>query len=718
MIMKHLFFVIPVLLFSFSSNAFTQSSVRAVYAKVPPVTDGNISDSIWSEAEVISGLVQREPRTGEPVSERSEFRFMYNRNNLFIAIKCFDSPEGITAKEMLRDAVLTEDDRCNIIIDTYLDGRNGYWFQIGPRGSMGDALISDNGKDFNKAWDGLWSAKARIVDDGWEAELEIPFKTMGFKKGQETWGLKVIRHIKRKAESSYWPETSLNANVVQISDAGRLTGIKGISQGFGLDMVPFVSGIYSHQKDQKASKGADAGFDVFYQLTPSLKASVTVNTDFAQTEVDERQINLTRFDLFYPEKRDFFLDGASYFNFGISGEDDNPQSTQLIPFFSRRIGLDTTGNPISIRYGGKFTGKTDKWNLGLLHIRDDNNYENNGYTTCRVSRNLGRFSSVGIIATSGNALSEKDNFLAGIDLRLAHSEIAGNKNLIFTLYGLKSYTEDLKGDDLSFGGELNYPNDLFNFRTGYTQIGKNFFPGLGFVPRKNIRNFYGSAGIGPRPKNSPVLQAKSGINYSFISGLNTGETETVQIDFKLSEVTFMSGDIILLASQYQYEMLRDNFRIFSDYFIPAGKYNFFRHSFQVTSAKRRKIWGLSKISVGSFYSGKRTDWLIQSGLKISVPVFAGLESDRRWISLPEGDFITQIYRASLNIHINPDISLYNYAQYENRTGTMGLQSRFQWIIKPGKEVFLTFNSPFIDPDERFKTDIYEARFKMKYTFRF
>jgi hypothetical protein len=711
-------FVISVLFTVTLADIYPQAGARAVFTELPPVIDGNTSDSIWARAEIISDFYQREPKFGDPVSERTEFRFMYTRSSLFIAVKCFDDPRGITAKEMLRDAVLTEDDRCNIIMDTYLDGRNGYWFQIGPRGSMGDALISENGKNFNKAWDGLWTAKARIVSDGWEAELDIPFKTIGYKKGQETWGLKVIRHIKRKAESSYWPATSLNANVVQISDAGRLTGITNISQGFGLDLVPFVSGITGRQPDKGSKQWVEGGFDAFYHITSSLKVSVTANTDFAQTEVDERQINLTRFNLFFPEKRDFFLDGASYFNFGINGEDGNPQSTQLIPFFSRRIGLDTAGNPISIRYGGKFTGKTDKWNFGFLHIKDNNIYDNPGYSAGRITRNIGKLSSIGIIGTSGNAFSDERNSLAGFDLRLVNSEIGGNKNLIFNLYGIKSFTENLKGNDISFGSELSFPNDLFNFRIGYLQIGESFFSGLGFVPRKNIRDFYGGIGTGPRPKNSAVLQIKSGIDYTLISNLEAGGMESAQVDFKLSEITFLSGDIILLTSQFQAENLHNDFKIFGDNIITPDEYHFWRNAFQLTSAKRRKIWGSTKIIMGSFYSGRRTDWLIQSGCKISVPVFLGFESDRRWVSLPAGDFVAQIYRVNLNIHINPDISLYNFAQYENQTETIGLQSRFQWIIKPGKEIFLTFNSPMIDPMERFKAETFEARMKVKYTIRF
>lgn len=701
-----------------STGLLAQPRINAVFTDIPPLIDGEVNDAVWSSASVINELFQREPNPGDPVSEKTEFYFLYDHNNLYVGIRCYDDPKNITAKELARDVSLGEDDRVQIILDTYLDGRSGYWFQIGPRGSIGDALVNENGKDFNKSWDGLWNGKAKITESGWEGELIIPFKTLAFKKGNSTWGLKLIRYIKRKSEASYWPATSLNANKFQVSDAGRITGLTDITQGIGLDIIPYLTGGISKKMDADPKAVINGGLDAFYHITPSLKAAVTINTDFAQTEVDEKQINLTRFSLYFPEKRDFFLDGANYFTFGINGDSENPQSTQMIPFFSRRIGLDANGNPVQIKYGGKFTGKVGNWNLGILHIKDDNEWDNPGYTVGRVSRNFWKQSSIGVIGTNGNAFSGVTNSLAGIDLRLASSLVSGNKNISYNLYGVKSFTEGLTGNDISFGSEINYPNDFFNFRLGYLQIGEDFTPGLGFTPRKNIRNLYGGIGFGPRPKNSPVMQVKSGIRYSFISDLRNGGLLTSMVDFNLSDIIFLSGDIVSLSTQYQYEVLKADFNIFDEFVIPAGEYQFWRYSLTLTSAKRRNLWASTKLGLGSFYSGERTDWLIQAGYKVAVPVYIGMESDRRWVTLPDGSFITQIYRLNLNFLFSPNLSWYNYAQYENQTETIGWQSRFQWIIDPGKEVFVTFNSPLIDPLDRFQPEIYEARVKVKYTIRF
>ena len=233
--LRHSIIIFSSILLS-SVTVLAQPEIKAVFTDTPPTIDGLVNENVWQKASIINELYQREPNPGAPVSERTEFYFLYDHNNIYIGIHCYDDPRGITAKELARDVSLGDDDRIQVIFDTYHDGRSGYWFQIGPRGSIGDALVSENGKDFNKAWDGLWDGKARITEDGWEAEMIIPFKTMGFKKGNTTWGMKLIRYIKRKSETAYWPATSLDANKFQISDEGLISGLQNISQGIGLDI--------------------------------------------------------------------------------------------------------------------------------------------------------------------------------------------------------------------------------------------------------------------------------------------------------------------------------------------------------------------------------------------------------------------------------------------------------------------------------------------------
>ncbi len=390
----------------------------------------------------------------------------------------------------------------------------------------------------------------------------------------------------------------------------------------------------------------------------------------------------------------------------------------MIPFFSRRIGLNPDGDPIAVKYGGKFTGQAGKWNLGFIHIKDDNEWDNPGYTIGRVTRNFGKQSSIGVIGTHGNALSGDDNGLAGLDLRLASSTFNDNKNIVLNMYAMKSFTTGLTHDDVSFGTELNYPNDLVNFRIGYLQVGENFVAGLGFVPRSDIRNFYGSFRLGPRPKIKGILQVKTGFSYMFISDRALNSLQSAEIKLNYGEIDFLSGDIIALSSSFQFESLQEDFDLFEKYTINAGDYPFWNHSLQLISAKRRKFWAAMQVGTGSFYSGTRTDWIMQVGYKVFVPVYVGLESDRKYIHIDGEQVVAQIYRFNLNLLFSPNLSLYSFAQYDNQTETIGWQSRFQWIIRPGKEIFFVWNSPHMDPYDRFNQPDYEARLKVNYTIRF
>ncbi len=344
--------ILLILFIPLLKQAFSQPVIEAIRVETPPKIDGFVNEKVWDKAFLTDEFYQREPNEGAPVSRKTEFLTCYDANNIYFAFRCWDDPDKITAKEMARDVSLGNDDRIQVILDTYLDHRNGYWFQIGPRGSIGDAIVSENGAVFNKQWDGLWSGKARITDYGWEAEIEIPFKTLGFDKENDKWGIKFIRHIVNNLESAYWPEANLNTYKFQVSDGGILNGIENITQGIGLDISPYLVTGLDTRKGEKNDPKLTGGVDLFYQITPSMKSSLTINTDFAETEVDDRQINLTRFNLHFPEKRDFFLDGANYFQFGIAADDASPVSKRLIPFFSRRMGLDEYGVPIPINVRG------------------------------------------------------------------------------------------------------------------------------------------------------------------------------------------------------------------------------------------------------------------------------------------------------------------------------------------------------------------------------
>ena len=692
--------------------------VRAVHFEKAPIIDGIVADDIWESCHPITGFTQREPRNGEPFSEKTEVLLGYDASNLYIAFRCYGDPGLITAKELARDVSLGYDDRVQVILDTYHDKRNAYWFQVGPRGSIGDAIVSENGAEFNKAWDGLWTGKASIHELGWDVEMAIPFKTLGFKKGNSTWGLKLIRYYMRNEETGYWPVANLNAHKFQVSDAGIVEGLEGITQGVGLDLVPYaLAGADYENESAKTDPLLNAGLEAYYNITSNLKAAITLNTDFAQTEVDEQQINLTRFNLFYPEKRDFFLDGANYFNFGINDK-------RLIPFFSRRIGLDSTGNPIPVQYGGKITGQTGRWNIGAMYMKDKRaEWDHSHFMVSRITRNFGEQSQAGLISTYGNALQDVQNYLLGMDVRLATSKFRGDKNVALSLYGMKSSTmfenESLRGEgrELAWGIEFVYPNDLLNMKIGHMEIQENFVAGAGFVPRPGVRQSYGEVMLGPRPGKWGIMQVQTGLGLDYISDFQ-GKMLTRQWHINPAALRFFSGDKIGYSLSPTYEFLDGAFEIYEGYVIPEGGHNFLYHTFSLQSAPRRQIWGQADFRTGGFFNGSRNEIKLKAGYKVVVPLFIGGELVRNDISLDEGSFVATVYRVNLNILFSPDITLYNFIQYDSKSNKMGWQSRFQWILKPGREIFLVWNSIASDPYERFQLEEAGAKVKIKFTIRF
>lgn len=716
-VLKHIPLILALLLLFTFRNAYSQKVIQAVRTDKPPVLDGFVNEEVWNSAFSVTEFYQREPHNGQPVSRKTEFLVCYDADNLYFGIRCWDDPEKITAKEMARDVSLGNDDRIQIILDTYLDKRNGYWFQIGPRGSIGDAIVSENGGTLNKEWDGLWDGKARMAEWGWEAEMVIPFKTLSFDKNKNQWGIKFIRNMVSRLEQAYWPEANINNLRFQISDAGILDGIKDINQGIGLDVSPYLVTGLDTKRGQKTRKKLTEGMDVFYQITPSLKSSLTIHTDFAETEVDDRQINLTRFSLHFPEKRDFFLDGANYFQFGIEGDQESPMAKRIIPFFSRRIGLDSGNRPIPVNYGGKLTGQAGDWNIGALYINDEHE-TGHDFAVARLSRNLGKQSSAGIVTTYGNALGPDANLLTGLDLKLSTSTFRGNKNASLFLFGLKSFTDKVSGKDLSWGIQGLYPNDLIYARLGYHEIGKNFIAGTGFVPRTNIRESYGQFRLGPRPNALGIMQFQTGIDFDFIHNLETQELENRDIRLKLLGFRFLSGEELSYTLINQFEKLPADFNIFRSVIIPEGKYAWWRQSVQYKTKGSRKLWSEGSVSFGRFYSGTREDYLTRMYWKVAVPFFLGGGLTLNRVHLPRGSFRTSIYQVNANFLFSPRITLYNYFQYDNASKSLGCQSRFQWILQPGREIMVVWTPIFLKPDGDWLLSESAVRLKVKYNIRF
>ncbi len=690
-------------------------SVSLVRTEVPPVIDGVMDEPLWEDAAVIENLTQVEPKEGAEPTQRTEIRIVYDSDSLYVGVRAFDSePEKIIANQLLRDAPLGDDDRVAIIIDPYFDHRNGFLFGVNPLGSRRDALIENNGRRTVFDWDGIWYAKATIDDEGWTAEFAVPYKTISFNKDTTRWGFNIIRVIRRDNEVIRWSSARQNLRTTSISTIGVIEDIKDITQGAGLDFVPYVKGTIRDDDERGTGNDFDAGFDLFYKLTPSMNLAFTVNTDFAETEVDDRQVNLTRFPLFFPEKRDFFLQDAGIFEF--AGISRNP-----IPFFSRRIGLDKAGRPVDLIAGAKLTGRAGALNLGIQSVYQDDfqDVDEQLLTVGRVSLNVLEESTVGLITTIGDPTSNDDNYIVGGDFNFRNSKVFGDKVVTSNLFFLHSSSPDTVGDDQSWGATatLRYPKDRINASIGFKEIGERYNAALGFVPRRGIREYAGLFRYRWRPEKSWIRTIDTQVTPVVITNLdNDIETQITGFDFVTIESN--EGDRIGLNLSLNREVLDAPFEIRPGVIIPVDDYRFERYGAEFSTSGSRALSFAAAVEAGDFFDGDRFDTALGVELRPSPHLFLGLSWEYNDVDLPEGDFDVHIARARVRFMFTPDLSWTNFIQWDNVSKSMGINSRVRWIVEPGSEIFFVVNQAFDTEGSRFDSTFTEFTSKVGWTFRF
>ncbi len=686
--------------------------VEAVRTETPPTIDGLLDDGVWTSAGVIDQLTQIVPVEGATPTEATEVRILYDSDFIYFAIRCHDrDPDAIVATQMRRDASLGPDDRVALVIDPFFDQRNGFYFQTNPVGSRVDALVERN-RSLRREWDGIWRAKCQIDDEGWTAEIAIPFKTLSFDPSTTTWGLNISRTIRRRNEEVRWAATTQNVSIADLRQAGRLTGIEGIRQGVGLDLVPY--GAFRYREDQDTDESDvrwDTGGDVFYRITPFLTGALTINTDFAETEVDERQINLTRFPLFFPEKRDFFLQDAGIFSFG--GIFRNP-----LPFQSRRIGISPNGEPRDIRVGSKLTGRTGGLNVGLLNVEldDQGDQGSDNVSVARLSYNVLEESTIGTIFTRGDPNSTRDNWVVGGDFLYRDSNVFEDKVLDGSLFILQSQTESMRGDDASFGFKFGYPNDRIRWQVGFTEIQENFNPALGFVPRPEIREYFGNWRYRWRP-GGMLRRIDAGASSTVITDLDD-EIQTRQIEVNPIEIEFESSDRFSTEVTFQREVLTDDFEIGEGVTIDVDDYRFERYAASFDSATQRPVSVNARFEVGTFFDGTRYDTRLGLEWRASKHLTTGIEFEQNDLDLDDGDFTTRIGRLRANIYFTPDISWTTFTQYDNFSDSVGINSRFRWIVDEGNDIFIVVNQEFEAGPDTLRNRSTEFITKVGWTFRF
>ena len=695
------------------------------------VIDGSLDEAPWRQAPKIGDLIQRIPEAGAEPTEKTEVTLLYDKDNLYIGVMCYDSePQRVLASEMARDASLRADDRLEIVLDTFRDHSNAFYFSTNPAGALVDGLVFANGET-NNDWDAIWIVRTEQTDDGWSAEFAIPFKTLNFPAGETVWGFNISRTIQRKLEENRWTGARFQTQFFQISEAGEITNLEGLEQGAGLDVRPFVAGRWLHRgADGDGTAAGKPGLDLFYNITPSLKLSVTANTDFGETEVDARQINLTRFSIFFPEKRSFFLQDAGVFNFATTGIDPPggipATGAEVFPFFSRKIGL-LGGQEVPINYGAKLTGKVGRTEIGMLDVRTrevSNVYAKNLFVG-RIKQNFLEQSYVGAIFTEGNPASPLSSSTIGVDMRLATSNFLGSgRNMVFNAYGLRSNNQGISENNSSFGFGAQYPNDKIDAQIQWREIQENFDPAIGFVQRSDVRMLRVAGSFNPRPKQSTgIQQMQHDVFYTRFTRLDNGLVETSNLYVTLVDWHLNSGDSLhsLFDANVTYERLFEPFEISPGVVLPAGEYRFTPWRIFFTSAQKRRIQGSIGFNFGNFWSG--TAKVIQTGLSYKFPPYfsISLNTNQTFASLPQGSFIARIYSSRVDYAASPFLSVSSLIQFDNRSENLGLQSRVRWTIEPGNDVFFIFGQGWVQDLERgydFRRQDSRLAMKFQYTIRF
>ena len=654
--------------------------------------DGVLDEPEWADADSVADLTQVEPIKGGAPSGRTVVRVLALPDALVIGIRADDpEPDRITAFTRQRDALLTSEDHIRVVLDTYLDGRSGYVFIVNPRGARYEALITNQGEGENSNWDAVWEAEASQTPTGWALEIRLPAKSLLFKEGLTTWGFNVERRIQRFLETLRWASPDPDTKINMTARAGLLTGLPAFDLGVGLSVRPAGTAEAGREGPGLATThDFSPSLDVTQRIGANTLGSLTVNTDFAETEVDTRRTNLTRFPLLFPEKRAFFLEGADVFDFGLGTGDE------VRAFFSRRIGL-LAGQEVPITAGLKLNGRVSGTQLGALAVRTrevDTLPTDATMGVVRLRRDVLRESSVGIIGSLGDPLDRRGSWMGGADFTFQTTRFRGNKNFLVGIWGLAMDREGLEGNRHAFGGKIDYPNDLWDIAFTYRWVGENFDPSLGFVPRPGVQSFNLNIVYQPRPQ-SRILGLR--VRQMFNEFLNTlvtdlsGRWESYRVFTAPINWRVESGDRIEFNFVPTGERLTDPFPIADTVVIPPGTYHWTRWRLEAQFASKRPVSGQISWWFGGFYGGQLSELIATGSVRFTPWLIVELNATRNVGDLPEGDFVQEVIGTRFRVSPSPDLQVSSYIQYDNLTRSIGSNSRLRWSFSPQGDLFLIYN---------------------------
>ena len=707
-----------------------------------PNVDGDLSDRAWQASEVGTDFMQHEPLDGVPATEQTEVRVVFTDGTIYFGITAFDAnPDAIIAKEMERDSRIYQDDSILLLLDTFHDRRNAYAFETNLNGARTDTLVTDEGRDLNLEWDGIWSVASRKTAQGWTAEIAIPISTLRFDPAALAWGFNVQRYIAHKREMTHWSGLPREVGVLgqvgsevqpvhRVSMAGELTGLTGLSQSAQLQIKPYVIGDVSEDPrlDLDPATDGDYGLDLKWGVSRSLALDLTYNTDFAEVEVDELQTNLTRFSLYFPEKRDFFLENAGIFDFGPPHR-RFWEPPVLKAFFSRRVGLDA-GRQVPIDWGARLTGRMGGWDIGVLRVatagleRDDDALSPNAFTVARLKRNVGERSSVGAMLTEAAPDGELANRVAGVDFvyKPTSKLIFGgfwSSSGISEEPSASSENEAEAGSsdagESAYGLNFDYQGRSLTVFLDAQEIEKDYDPKAGFLLRRNVRHLNPQFQWLPRIERGLVRSWFTEVLVDYYETLDGGELETQRIEISPIGMRMTTEDRWRMGYVHETENLVEPFEVSPGVVIPPGRYEFATVE-AASFTNQSRLFGLrGRISVGDFYNGTQNSGRVSFTLRLSK----NLQTETRWVyndvELPQGAFDVGLYSQLVNFTFTPNLRLNTIIQYNDHSGDLGTNIRLHWIYKPGSDLFVVYNENWMAEDLRYRQSTHR-QIAVKFTY--
>ena len=693
---RNLFRLIRILplLFVLAHSPLSGADDKAIAARWTGDTiqiDGELNEPAWHLAEFVSDFVQAEPHEGGEPSEQTEVRVLFDNERLYIGVYLYDSaPDEILINDLRRDFRTVDSDVFGVVIDAFYAQRSSQAFFTNPGGAKQDSEALSDGRHINTSWDGIWYTASKIREDGWSTEIVIPFKTLRFEvRDNQVMGINFKRRIRRKSEDLYWSPVPRRFTIHRVSLAGNLAFGREVQPGRNLQIKPFVTANHTHTDLGSSSSNdftADVGGDIKYSLTPGLTLDGTYNTDFSQVEVDTQQINLTRFSLFFPEKREFFLESADLFQFGDIPRERGPSRTEEVQlFYSRRIGLSLEGQPLPLLGGARLSGRIGHFALGLLNIQQEDSEEapSNNFTVMRLRYDILENSDIGGIFINRNGGMPGDyNRSYGVDVNLQFVQ-----SLTINSYVARTQSPGAAEEGVTkFSSQWN--DGFLEGRFIFQDIGENFNPEVGFVSRTGVRAYQVNWGLRPRPGGDGFIREF----HPHINGKYYTDRENILLtrDWHFGfQVFFRDRSSFEVSTNPQFERLREPFRIREGIIIPIGDYHFSEWlRVQYNSDPSKLLSARINWSEWDFFDGTRTSLNLSSTLLVKPRLEATLNYRHNSVEVGSGGFRADLYGLKFQYSFNPAMFAELFLQYNKDTNKILTNARFNLIHRPLSDITL------------------------------